>query len=139
MYPSCKAPRQFRIKQAGLGLVGAIFVIVVVSMLSVAMSRMLESDQTSQSYELLSLKAFLAAESGAQLGVNRLLPPAGGGVCAAMTFNFDDFSLKSCFADVSCSSLIVGTKTYYTLTSSGTCQAGPFTTRRSVQVRMVGF
>lgn len=131
--------RRFRIRQAGLGLVGAIFVIVVVSLLSVAMSRMLETDQTNQSYEMLSLKAFLAAESGAQLGVNRVLPPAGGGVCAPMTFNFDDFSLKSCRADVSCVTLVVGTDTYYTLTSSGICQAGSFTTQRSVEVRVAAF
>lgn len=128
-------PRFFH-SQSGIGLVGAIFTIVVVGLLSVAMSKMVENDQNSQSYEILSLKAFLAAESGAQLGVNRLLPPAGGGICGAMTFNFDDVALKSCQAVISCSPIVVGTETYYTLTSSGQCQAGPFVAERAVQVRI---
>ena len=118
-------------------MVGAIFVIVVVSLLSVAMSKMLVTDQRIQSYEILSLKAFLAAESGAQLAVNRLLPPAGGGSCLSRTFNFDDMALRFCEAVVSCTGTSVGSETFYTLTSSSECTAGTFSTRRTIQVRIM--
>jgi MSHA biogenesis protein MshP len=126
-----------RKKQHGLGLVGAIFVIVIVSLLSVSMSKMLEADQVAQSYEILSLKAFLAAESGAQLGVNRLIPPGGGGNCADRTFKFVNDALKFCRADVTCSAEAVGSNTYYALTSTSQCEAGSFVTRRTVQVRII--
>ena len=129
-------PRYNHRQQSGVGLVGAIFVIVVVSLLSVAMSRMVENDQINQSYEILSLKAFLAAESGVQLGVNRLVPPAGGSSCSPLTFDFDDVALKSCEAVVSCGTEVVGAETYFTVTSNSQCLAGPFSTERSVEVRI---
>ncbi|MBL4680913.1 MAG: hypothetical protein JKY88_09340 [Pseudomonadales bacterium] len=123
-------------KQCGLGLIGAIFVIVVVAILSTAMSQMLVTDSEIQSYEILSLKAFLAAESGAQLGVNRVLPPIGGGSCAARTFTFTDSPLRFCQAVVSCTTLTVSGDNYYTLTSNAQCQAGSYLAQRTVQVRI---
>jgi len=137
MSPRRVFSRARRPKQSlGLGLVGAIFVIIVVSLLSVAMSRMIEIDQTNYSYEILALKAFMAAESGAQLGANRLFIPGGGGSCVDRSFAFSDPSLANCTASVSCSSIRVRSVDYYTLTSSSRCLAGSFVTRRTIQVRM---
>ncbi|MBV1879274.1 MAG: hypothetical protein KUG79_16650 [Pseudomonadales bacterium] len=134
---SVKQPAlQNAIRQNGLGLVGAVFVIVVVSVLAVAMSRMVDIDQQTQSYEILSLKAFLAAESGAQLAVNRLLPPAGAGSCADLNFNFVNQALRFCEANVICTPVVVAADTFYTLTSTSECTAGSFVTRRTVQVRL---
>ncbi|MFT7685424.1 MAG: MSHA biogenesis protein MshP [Candidatus Azotimanducaceae bacterium] len=123
-------------KQQGVGLVGAIFVIVIVSILSVAMSQMVVMDSETQNYEILSLKAFMAAESGAQLGVNRILPPSGGGSCAARTFTFLGPALKSCQAVVTCAPLTVSSETFYTVTSAAQCLAGAFVTERTIQVRI---
>jgi len=123
-------------EQGGLGLIGAIFVIVVVAILSTAMSQMLVTDSETQSYEILSLKAFLAAESGAQLGVNRVLAPGGGGSCAARTFTFTDTPLRFCQAVVSCIPLTVSGDNYYTLTSNAQCLAGAYITQRTVQLRI---
>ena len=119
-----------------MGLVGAIFVIIIVSVLSIAMSRMVVNESETQSYEILSLKAFLAAESGAQLGVDRVISPNGGGSCAARTFTFTDSPLRFCQAVVSCTTLTVSAETYYTLTSTAECLAGSFTSERTVQVRI---
>lgn len=135
MYPSHLKSHGL-VAQSGMGLVGAIFMIVIVALLSVAMSRMLDTDQRTQSYEILSLKAFLAAESGAQLAVNRLLPPAGGGSCSDVTFDFDDSALRFCHAETVCTSIPVGSKVFYTITSSSECTAGTFVTGRVVQVRV---
>jgi len=125
-----------RHQQDGLGLVGAIFVIVVVALLSVAMSRMLEADKLAQSYEILGLKAFLAAESGAQLGVNRLMPPDSVGSCSARTFSFEADSLRFCSAVVACTLTSANGEDFFTLSSLGQCTAGDFTASRSLEVRL---
>lgn len=123
-------------KQKGLGLVGAIFVIVIVSLMSVAMSRMLEGSSESFSYDINGLKAFLAAESGAHLGLNRAIPPAGGSSCVDRTFNFTDPALMRCSATVACVSQVVNADTFYILTSMGQCGGGDVVTRRTVEVRL---
>jgi len=123
-------------RQRGMGLVGAVFLIVVVSLLGLAMSRMLATDAVIYSYEILSLKAFYTAESGAQLGANRVLPPTGAGSCSARTFTFQDAPMASCEAVVACAATLVNSDTYYTLTSVGTCTAGDTSAVRTVQVRL---
>jgi MSHA biogenesis protein MshP len=119
-----------------MGLVGVIFLIVVVALLALAMTRMLEVDAKIYSYEILSLKAFYAAESGAQLGANRVFPPTGASVCANQTFTFTDFALGHCTATVTCQSLDVSGQTYYALESEGLCTGGDVLARRTVQVRL---
>lgn len=124
-------------QQAGLGLVGAIFVIVVIALVSLAMSRMLEADKLTQSYEILGLKAFLAAESGAQLGVNRLIPPDSVGSCADRTFALEATSLRFCTATVSCSKTTANGENFYTVSSIGQCTAGDFIASRTLEVRIL--
>ncbi len=123
-------------RQSGLGLVGAIFVIVVVALMSVAMARMLEADKLTQSYETLGLKAFLAAESGAQIGVNRLLAPESAGSCLNVTENLLPNSLRFCTAEISCALMTSGGETYYTITSRGACTAGDMIASRALEIRV---
>lgn len=122
--------------QQGLGLVGAVFVIVVVALLAVAMAKMLEADKLSQSYEVLGLKAFLAAESGAQLGVNRLLAPESAGACVNLNQSFTATSLRFCRAEISCGLMNSGGETFYTITSRGFCSAGDLLASRALEVRV---
>lgn len=123
--------------QSGLGLVGAVFVIVVVSLMSVAMSRMLEAEHLAQSYEILGFKAFLAAESGAQLGVNRLMPPDNTGSCITRTFALQATSLRFCTVTVTCSLTSVLGEDFYTISSRGECTATDFTASRTLEVRVL--
>ncbi|MCB1644177.1 MAG: pilus assembly PilX N-terminal domain-containing protein [Pseudomonadales bacterium] len=125
-----------RRQSSGIGLVGAVFLMVVVSLLSVGLSKVLESNALSRSYDTVSSRAFFAAESGAQLAVNRTVPPAGGGSCASRTFSFPESALLGCSASVTCSSMLVQGETYYTLTSTGQCGAGDIVAQRIVQVRV---
>lgn len=122
--------------QAGLGLVGAVFVIVVVGLLAVAMAKMLEADKLSQSYEVLGLKAFLAAESGAQLGVNRLLAPDGVGSCVTTTASLEATSLRFCTAEVSCTLTTSAGQSLYTINATGSCSAGDMIASRTIEVRV---
>ncbi len=123
-------------QQSGLGLVGAIFVIVVVALMSVAMARMLEADKLTQSYETLGLKAFLAAESGAQIGVNRLLAPESAGSCVNLTAGLEANSLRFCTADISCTLMTSGGESFYTITSRGECSAGDLVSSRALEIRV---
>ncbi len=123
-------------QQQGLGLVGAVFVIVVVGLLAVAMAKMLEADKLSQSYEILGLKAFLAAESGAQMGVNRLLAPDGVGACVTVTESLEATSLRFCTAEISCSLITSSGEDVYTINARGVCTAGDMLASRAVEVRV---
>lgn len=123
-------------QQRGLGLVGAVFVIVVVGLLSVAMAKMLGADKLTQSYEILGLKAFLAAESGAQLGVNRLLAPDGAGSCVTATTSLEATSLRFCTADISCTLTTSDGENVYTINALGSCRAGDLIASRTVEVRV---
>lgn len=122
--------------QAGLGLVGAIFVIVIVALFAVAMARMLAADKLSQSYEILGLKAFLAAESGAQIGVNRLLAPDSAGSCINVTEDLVANSLRFCQAEISCTLMTSAGETFYTISSRGACSAGDLVASRALEVRV---
>jgi MSHA biogenesis protein MshP len=141
MFPEAKDISLFKKEsqersQAGMGLVGVIFLIVVVALLALAMTRMLEVDAKIYSYEILSLKAFYAAESGAQLGANRVFPPTGVSACGNQPFAFTDPAMSSCTATVTCAPVVVGSETYYTVESVGLCSAGDVEARRTIQVRL---
>lgn len=110
------------------------FVIIVLALLSAAMARMVETGARTHALEILSAKAFHAAESGGQLGVNAVMAPNGVGACANVVFSFQDAALASCSANVTCASTTIGTDVFYTITSVGICDAVDLTTQRTVQV-----
>lgn len=124
-----------RNKQAGLGLPTAIFVITVMALLAVMINRLVESNAQSSGEEILLIRAFYAAESGAQIGLNGLFPPDGGAAsCPAGPVSLGAFTasgLQGCTAAVSCSSQSVDGENYYTVQSTGSC--GPVS--RTIQVR----
>jgi MSHA biogenesis protein MshP len=121
--------------QAGLGLVSAIFLIVVVAALVVAITGMVRSSAEVFAQEVVSYRAFLAAESGAQLGLNRLFAPAGAGACGNWNWDLSDFGLPSCEASVACRAETVAGTNYYTLESDGRCDVGNFIAERGILVR----
>lgn len=59
-------------RQGGFSLIIAVFIIVVMSLLAVAMLRMSDTDRQASTTDLLSLRAFYAAESAAQYGMNQI-------------------------------------------------------------------
>jgi MSHA biogenesis protein MshP len=124
-----------KVRSGGLGLVSAIFLILVVGVLVVAIARMVRTSGDAFAQDVISHRAFLAAESGAQLGLNRVFAPAGAGSCTSWTFDLDGAGLPSCAASVSCTSDVVAAATYYTLTSAGRCDVGGFVAERRVLVR----
>jgi MSHA biogenesis protein MshP len=126
-----------RRSQRGIGLVAAIFLIVVVAALTVAMARLVRSGGTALAQEVLAQRAFLAAESGAQLALNRVFAPAGAGACGTWSWDLDTVELPGCRAEVSCRSDLVDGVPHYTLESDGRCRAGEASAERRILVRAV--
>ena len=120
----------------GLGLISALFFITVTAMLTVAIARSLSSTAAAAGLEIYSLNAFLAAESGAQLGMNALYSPLGGGVCANRTVDLASIGLTDCQSTITCQPEVVGGFSYFTITSAGSCsENGQIMAQRRILVR----
>lgn len=135
---------RLKFQQEGLGLPAAIFIIVIMALISVAINSLVQQNAQSFEEEINLTRAFYAAESGAGFAMNRIFPPEeyssyAGGNCpnaAADTYDFDQDGLNQCSVAVTCESVtippITGT-TYATITSTGTCGD----VERTIQVRTV--
>lgn len=126
-------------KQHGIGLPATIFIISVLALIVAALSDLNVSSTLSFSQSLQSQRAFYAAESGAQVGLNRIF--VGGTACNSGISDIDfdsggaNLGLDDCTADLSCSSLTVDGISYYTLSSTAVCGSGFEQAERSIQVR----
>jgi MSHA biogenesis protein MshP len=118
-------------KQHGSALVIAVFIIVVMLLLIGSLSSQLISSSGSVSYEVLGTRAFLAAQSGMERGLQILygLDAAVQTTCANPLFtqNFETSAvngLRQCQVLVSCNAAqntLDPAVTHFYLTSTGTC------------------
>lgn len=130
--------------QRGVGLPLAIFVITVLALIVAVMAQLQLGSAESLSLQLQSQRAFLAAESGAQLGVSQVLAVGCGGVSAAVpgAGTFGSGGLNGCRATLACAAGDPvtgpdGTQQYFLITSTGTCPTGDGgQARRVVEVRV---
>ena len=126
--------------QRGLGLATALFVITVMALLAVLINQLIKSNAQTTETEINLIRAFYAAQSGVEYGLNRAFPPDGSATqCPTVTNMTTTFTpptltadgLNQCTMQVDCNTVIVSAATYYTITSRGSC--GDIT--RAVQVR----
>ena len=123
-------------KQSGLGLPVALFIIVIMSLIAIAVNQLGASSSQSYSQNVLSTRAFYAAESGAQLRAEDTLT-ALSCVCsggADVTYNFTVSGLNQCSALTNCTSFSANGDTYCTIVSIGRCHNA--TAERTVEVRL---
>lgn len=137
MCPEMRAHR--RGSQGGAGLPLALFVLVVLSLVAVALSELSREAGNRHGLEVNAVRAFYAAESGAQMAVHRVYPPAGSGsACSAgvvgQTFAVE--GLVGCRVSVDCVSQVIGASTFREFTSTGVCGSFQDEARRIVQVRV---
>ena len=116
-------------------MIAAIFLIVVVSLLAGAILSMVRTSSMAFALDVVSYKALLAADSGAQLSLNRLYAPSGIGTCVDRTWALDMAGLESCQAIVSCTSESVASETFYTFESAGRCESGSVIAERHIVIR----
>lgn len=115
----------------------AVFLIVVVAALVVAITRMVRTSEQAFAQDVVANRAFLAAESGAQIGLNRVFAPSGATSCTSWTWDLSDVGLNDCQARVICRSELVSGSPLYTVESNGRCDAGDVVAERQVLVRAV--
>jgi len=127
-------------KHAGLGLPSALFLIVVMVLIVAAINQLNEMNATAYGRDWLNMRAFYAAETGAQMAATYQLSSETAPACTGSFINNHSFSqagLNGCRTSVSCSSQVVNSKTYITLTSTGQCGSGADISQRVIQIRLL--
>ncbi|MBI3562906.1 MAG: hypothetical protein HY080_14445 [Gammaproteobacteria bacterium] len=121
----------------GFSLPVAVFILVIMALLGTALVSLLQSSRTALGQEAVSTRAFYAAESGAQIALAQLFSLSGAPAnCAASypTTTFTASGLDGCNALVTCSSTTLGSSTYYTLTSTGSCSFANTSATRQIEL-----
>ncbi|WP_157152549.1 pilus assembly PilX N-terminal domain-containing protein [Cellvibrio sp. BR] len=160
MFPNSRSLKQVN-SQRGFLLPLALFIIVVMGVLALTISRTATQSQTAVVQEFISLQSFYAAESGAQRGMKALFFDVNGrqaadAACLAMNLN-PDYSgidgLSACTVAVDCTCRYQNgndctpanatnyspmatadvLKSFYTVTSEGTCGENEYRAERSIQ------
>lgn len=127
-------------RQAGIGLPVALFVITVLALIVVALTDLEEHSGVSYSLDVNSMRAFYAAESGAQIDMTNIFPPSGSvASCNAnpqtTALSFNAIGLNGCRARVERSCIEVDSVKYFSLTSTGACGTGGDEAERVIVVR----
>ncbi len=123
-------------RQRGLSLPAMLVIIVILGVVSAALVRLTATAQVAVGYEILSLRAWEAAEAGAQNAMARLFPLDNSAAnCTALTLNFGAGNLNGCSVSVNCSGPVsFGGHDMYTLTSTATCSAGEALASRTLKL-----
>ena len=123
--------------QKGAGLPIALFVITVLALLVFGMAQLQQSTGEAVSLQIQSQRAFFAAESGAQVGVQKMLSQLESGGAASCPPDISGFGsgngLASCSVEFVCD---LGTGLTLTLVSTGYCGSGADSARRTIEVRL---
>lgn len=143
MFPKPQHEKNHR-HQQGFLLPLALFILVVMGVLALTISRTSIQTQTSSIQEFTNIQSFYAAESGAQRGMQHLFLNAAllradvDGRCTGwnQTYNFTVAGLRGCTAQVSCTFATDtgNTRSFYTLNSVGVCGTDQYRAERSIQV-----
>ncbi len=125
-------------KQQGLGLVSAIFVIVILAIVTIGMNTILTNSQTFRAQETLATRALMAAHTRVELHLSEIMHPENGGSCVsdASQVSITTSGLNDCTYQAICSSVTISSQIYYTVESTGRCGAGADSASRIVKVRV---
>lgn len=139
MFPKLSIKVRISNKQKGSALVLAIFIIVVMTLLGSALVRMMTSTAETIAYEVIGTRAYLAAQSGAQIKLGEIFPLNSSGVAcpADSTYNFSAIKgLDNCdIVNVTCNAVPIGVVTYYTITSTSQCSVAGIFTSREIEIK----
>lgn len=141
MYPRMRT-------QGGFLLPVAIFLLVALGGLALAIARFTAQSGLSATQAMIDTQAFYAAESGAQYGMHRLFFKSAGGElsraeadnrCAAMAganLTFSGAGLNQCSSTVSCARTVDsgGQVSFYLLSSVAQCGSGEVRSVRTIEV-----
>lgn len=132
MFPSRNYHYHMQRHQRGSALVIAIFVILVMSLLAATLLRVGGDADEGVNLEVWGLRAFNAANSGADAALARLFPLSGGTAgCAAVGSSWtapDVTGFHGCNVQLSCETLSQdaspGSARLYRIRSTAVCESG---------------
>ncbi len=155
-------PNQVEKKQAlrknnnqGSALVIAIFIIVVMTVLGLALVRMLGASSESVAYEVIGTRAFATAQTGVQWAGREIFPLGSttarhcdGSIVSESNTSFvspqnltppngisNNDGLKNCqISSLTCDDLKYDDVAYFTITSTGQCNVGGVITSRTIVI-----
>lgn len=126
-------------QQGAASLPVFIIIIVIMGLLGASLANLTATSNVTIGNEMLNLRAFYAAESGAQTTMASLFPLGGGpAVCpAVLAITFPPGgNLGRCSANVTCASTPVGAQTFYTVNSTGRCGTAGGTEEATRQIQV---
>lgn len=127
-------------RQNGSMLVMSVFIMVVVLLLALSLTRILANSSQTVVYEVYGLRAYNAAQSGIEYGLLQLFPVSGdSATCADTSVEFGNLEgLQGCKFDLGC---VLTTHNYnakvidyYQLTVTGQCTVGEVLVSRTLKV-----
>lgn len=123
-----------RHRQQGAGLPVAIFLITVMALIVTTIVQLQQTTGESEVLDILSTRAFYAAESGAQLAMTQALEGTEA-VCVDTTFEFSASGLRGCQAEVQCVASGTPEEPEIRLISTGQCGSGADQAIRQIEVK----
>ena len=130
------------VRSKGSALILALFIIIVLTLLGVALTRVLSTSNETIAQEVIGTRALMAANSAMQAQLQQLFPLNATGTCPvitlpALTANYDFTTIDGlyhCKANTSCSLYFTDPATgvnYFRITSTGECGSGDFSIENS--------
>ncbi len=134
------AKRNFVSYQRGISMAFLLFIVVILSLLAAGLVRLSGQSNLSNAQQVISTRAFFAAESGANIQAMAIFPINGAaGSCVNQVYNFNQNGLNNCTSTTTCTNITVNTDNYYQITSAGQCNSGqPLQATRTIEIRLKG-
>lgn len=116
-------PNKLPQRQRGLGLMAAIFVITIMAVIVVGLANLVVGSKESYGYEIMSVRAFMLAESGGQMALSQLALE-GASDCSGLAPTLPGAGFQGCTLALSCPSVTINTVEYFTITVEASCGSG---------------
>ncbi len=124
-------------KQQGISIAVLLFILLILGLLATTLVNLNSQSVQSNAQQVIAIRAFFAAESGAHRQAMSIFPISGAGSCSNQNFTFNVDGLNGCTATTTCSSTTVNAQTYYQVSSTGQCNSGnPFQATRTINIRL---
>lgn len=137
MYPRLKKPNYQLSKQGGISLAVLLFIIIILGLLAATLVNLTSQSVQANAQQVISIRAFFAAETGAQRQAMSIFPISGATSCSNQNFTFNVDGLNGCTANTTCTPVVVNSQTYYQVSSVGQCNAGsPLQATRTIEIRL---
>jgi len=126
-------------QQRGVGLVAAIFLLVIVSSIVVTLGNLTDVSVRGFGQDLNAQRAFYAAEGGVEIALHRL--GFAGEACSGSLGSIDfstlpsDDGLENCTVATSCNTVTVAGIETWRITSAAECGTGFDQAQRQVEVQ----